>query len=47
METTPKKLGTRVVDLVVSVGKVRRGADCVPAEAGKTSCCSPLRTRLP
>ena len=35
-ETTPKKLGTRVVDLVSPIGKGQRGLIVSPPKAGKT-----------
>ena len=36
LETTPKKLGTRVVDLVSPIGKGQRGLIVSPPKAGKT-----------
>lgn len=36
LETTPKKLGTRVVDLVSPIGKGHRGLIVSPPKAGKT-----------
>ena len=36
LETTPKKLGTRVVDLVSPIGKGQRGLIVSPPQAGKT-----------
>ena len=36
LETTPKKLGTRVVDLVSPIGKCQRGLIVSPPKAGKT-----------
>ena len=36
LETTPKKLGTRVVDLVSPIGKGQRGLVVSPPKAGKT-----------
>lgn len=36
LETTPKKIGTRVVDLVAPIGKGQRGLIVSPPKAGKT-----------
>ena len=36
LETTPKKMGTRVVDLVSPIGKGQRGLIVSPPKAGKT-----------
>ena len=46
LETDPKKLSTRVIDLVAPIGKGQRGLVVSPPKAGKTSILKDMATAI-